>query len=171
MDIDDSWKEDMKDDEKYYEFYLSNVSFINITFIYVNRDNEIIFCKSEKIHDIKKGKLNENQLIGLIKKNETLNEKKFTLENLFTYNITLRPNELVHFLQNESETKINLEAQTKYFKNYSTLEKIEFKDTIELFKELNELYFLYKERQTKNNVTKKIYNTYNRNKTTRKKKN
>lgn len=171
MDIDDSWKEDIKDDEKYYEFYLSNVSFINITFMYINRDNEIIFCKSEKLHDIKKGKLNENQLIGLIKKNETLNDKKFTLENLFTYNITLRPNELVHFLQNESETKINLESQTKYFKNYSTLEKIEFKDTIELFKELNELYFLYKERQTKNNTTKKIYDTYNRNKTTRKKKN
>ena len=171
MDIDDSWKKDIKDDEKYYNFYLSNVSSINITFIYVNRDNEIIFCKSEKICNIKKGKLDENQLISLIKKNEILNNKKFKLENLFTYNITLRPNELVNFLQNDSETKINLEAQTTYFKNYSMVENIEFKDTIQLFKELNEVYFLYKEQQPKNNRTKKIYKTYNRNKTTRKKKN
>lgn len=171
MDIDDSWKKDIKNDEKYYEFYLSNVSFINITFIYINKDNEIIFCKSEKLHGIKKGNLNENQLIGLIKKNENLNNKKFILQNLFTYNITLRPNELVNFLQNDSETKINLEAQTKYFNNYLTLEKIEFKDTIEFFKELNELYFLYKEQQPKNNVTKKNYMTHIRNKFTRKKKN
>jgi len=171
MDIDDSWKEDIKDDEKYFKFYLSTISYINITFIYVNKDNEIIFCKSERINDLEKGKLDENKLIHLIKQNELLNNKKFTLQNLFTFNITLRPNELIHFLQNDSETKTNLEAQRKYFKNYTTLEKVEFKETIELFKDLNELYFLYKEQQPINNITKKNYKTHNRNKITRKKKN
>lgn len=171
MDIDESWEQDIKEDIKYYDFYLSNVSFVNITVMYINKDNELIFCKTEKLNNLSKGKLDESQLIQLIKKNEVLNNKKFILENLFTYNITLRPTEIIDFLQSNSITKINLEAQTKYFKNYSTLEKIEFKDTIEFLKELNEVYFLYKEEKPKNNVTKRFYITHKGNKFTRKKKN
>ena len=46
MDIDENLNEDVKDDEKYYKFYLSEVSFINVTFIYVNKDNEIFFLQN-----------------------------------------------------------------------------------------------------------------------------
>ena len=124
---------------------------------------KFFFCKTEKLNNIDHGKLNETQILHIIKQNENLNNKKFTLQNIFTYNITLRPNELVNFLQNDSETK--------YFKNYITLETVEFKETIEVFKELNEIYFLYRHDNPKNNVTKKKNSTNNRNKFTRKNKN
>ena len=63
------------------------------------------------------------------------------------------------FLQNK--------IKNDYFKSYSLVQTIKYKDTIELFENMNELYLIFKEHveNRKNNVTKKVYFKHSNKKT------
>ena len=74
MDIDSTFLDELEEEEKtFFKFYLKNVNFINILFIYVNSNNEIIFLKTEKFNNLHDGTIYDKQIIELIKKNSKLN--------------------------------------------------------------------------------------------------
>jgi hypothetical protein len=160
MDIDSTFLDELEEEEKtFFKFYLKNVNFINIFFIYVNSNNEIIFLKTEKFNNLHDGTIYDKQIIELIKKNSKLYNNEYDFKNLCSYNFCINPKEIMDFLQNK--------IKNDYFKSYSLVQTIKYKDTIELFETMNDLYLIFKEHieNRKNNVTKKVYLKHSNKKT------
>ena len=142
------WIKNYKDNEKEYNiFYKSEVLTIEVNYIFINKNNEIIKRKRKKVKYNKEAReITDFYPSKLIK-------KKYKLTAVFKYNNIIEEEDVLN--DNEEEiylTPINLD------------EEIIFEKTIEFFQDLNALYMIFTEQQ-KNNSTKKHKN---KNKNTRK---
>ena len=170
MDIDLSWLDDFKEEEiNFFKFYLKKVNFVNLVYIYIKND-EIVFLKTERLNKLVNNTIKDNEIITFIKKNQILNSTKFTFKHFCSYNFSLRPNEVKEYLLNDNiqEDIINNRNYKNFFKSYGCIQDIEFNDTIEMFQELNTLYFIYgekKEKEKRLSTTKKVYITHSNKKT------
>ena len=179
MDIeeinDDEWINKYKKEEAKYDFlYKKEVSSINIFFIYVNANNEIENkIKKEKYIIINKS-INKKILKEIIKQHEKYDNDIYTLNSILKYNITLNPDEIEDFINNENENdyinNINADADTNG-------DDILFENTIDFFKDLNAIYIIYtKLAQTSKKIKltkrKRDLNKYkNKNKTSKNQRN
>lgn len=149
------WIKNYKDNEKEYNiFYKSEVLTIEVNYIFINKNNEIIKRKRKKVKYNKEAReITDFYPSKLIK-------KKYKLTAAFKYNNIIEEEDVLN--DNEEEvylTPINLD------------EEIIFEKTIEFFQDLNALYMIFTELK-KNNSTKEIgtkkHKNNNKNKNTRK---
>ena len=167
--LDDEWiNEFEKTDKLYKEFYKDDLYYINLRVIYVNRENEIDKIKQESYLLIDKNIISHKEIIEILKKNSTDNEKKYSLLSILRYNIILEPDDVKNFLLNKNNPQF-----LSVIKNIDT---IVFDKSINMFQDLNDLIFLFYEKSSElkkpdaNNNTKKIYlHSLNTNKKTIKK--
>lgn len=167
--LDDEWINEFEKNDKLYEdFYKDDLYFINLRVIYINRDNEIDKIKYESFLLTNKNYISYEDIFGILKKNSTDNERKYSLLSILKYNIILEPDDVKNYLLNKENTD--------YLSVIKNIDAITFEKSISMFHDLNDLIFIFYEKSNEivkrdpNNNTKKVYlRSFSNNKKTIKK--
>jgi hypothetical protein len=150
MELSTDWIEDFEiEDKDYKQFYKEPVKTIQVFYLYVNRHQELFHIKKQKI-DLSNSRLEKKNLIALIKKYRNYQNKTYVPLSILKYNITLEPQYIQEFILNPVEFK--------YMEAESSIETIDWFDSIVFLQEVNSLYIVFREKwKTKGSGTKKIY--------------
>ena len=178
MELDTSWITNFENLENEYNlFYKAKVTEISMFSIYINRDNEVIKIKKDKINNLTNNTINKNNLIYFIKKNNLYNNIKYKLISILKFNIDIDALNINNFLKSQTppetqETQENI-INTPYLSVIKNINDIRFNNTINIFQDINSIFFIYYNDtiQNTNNLhtTKKVYiNTNKQRKTKRK---
>jgi hypothetical protein len=158
--LDEDWiNEFEKTDKLFQDFYLDDIYYTEVHFIYINTSNDIEKIKEEHFLLKKPNYISREEIIGLLKRNTNLNNKKYSVLSILKCNITLKPEEVKDFLKSSNPTDY-LDNFLKPIKNF---DDIIFEKTINMFQDLNDLLFIFYEKsdedlkRSSNNVTKKVY--------------
>tara|TARA_Y100000768_G_scaffold283811_1_gene218423 strand:+ start:432 stop:914 length:483 start_codon:yes stop_codon:yes gene_type:complete len=147
--MDTKWIEEFEElEETYNIFYFDNISNIKLNLIYVDENNSIEHLKKDNLTLSENNKILQNELIEVIIRGKNLNDKKFTLDKIWLYNITIEPENLDMFIKNTENYD--------FLNKITNLNDINIGNTINMFKDLNTLIIMFKPYKNKNNTTKKI---------------
>ena len=158
--LDEEWINEFdKTDKLFQDFYLDDIYYTEIHFVYVNTNNDIEKIKETRFLLTTPNYISREEIIGLLKRNTILNNKKYSILSILKCNVTLKPEEIRNFLKSS-----NL---TDYLDNFlvpiKNIDAITFEKTISMFQDLNDLLFIFYEKshdeikKSSNNVTKKVY--------------
>ena len=174
-EIDTSWIDHFKkDNETYSDFYTEEVTNITHFFIYINNKNDVENLSRDLMILDKKNTVMRDQLIQIIKQNQIHNNNnKYKLTSLLKYNIDIEPEEIYNFINNKDDSSFS----KRFFIQEKYLNDIIYKNTINIFQDLNSLFFIYKETlpiannniNNSNNITKKTIVFSQKHKTRRRK--
>jgi len=158
--LDDSWINDFEiDDKPYNDFYKDNIFSININIIYIDKDNNIEKVNEEIFLMQNPNTISREELLGIIKKNTTINNNKYSLFSILRYNITLNPEDVSIFLKTNT-----FEYYNKFFlTSLKHIDTIVFDKSIITFQDLNTLFIIFYEKDKIDNIansTKKIFLNY-----------
>ena len=170
--LDEEWINEFdKTDKLFQDFYLDDIYYTEIHFVYINTSNDIEKIKEDHFLLSNPNYISREEILGLLKRNTNINKKKYSLLSILKCNITLKPEEVKNFLKSH-----NL---TDYLDNFlvpiKNIDAITFEKTINMFHDLNDLILIFYEKSQElkkinpNNSTKKIYIRSNTNKKTIKK--
>lgn len=150
-ELNTNWLEKFKEAENIYvDFYKEPVVTIKLFYIYVNHEKEIEHIHTDIYSFLEKGWLKRDAIISLIKQNEMLYALKYKLASLLRYNIDLNPNEIKDYINNANrEDNVN-----RFVTSEKYLNDILFVDTINMFQDLNALFFIYREEQHQGTIIK-----------------
>lgn len=158
--LDEDWMNEFeKTDKLFQDFYLDDIYYTDIHFIYINTSNDIEKIKEEQFLLKTPNFISREDIIRLLKKNTNLNNKKYSILSILKCNITLKPEEIKGFLKSSNSTDY-LDNFLKPIKNF---DNIIFEKSINMFQDLNDLLFIFYEKseeelkRSSNNVTKKVY--------------
>ena len=147
-ELDTGWIQKYEFEEKDYEkFYKESVDNIKVNYLYINNQNELHKIKKENIILNNKNILTRDILIDLIKENQNDNQNKYKIQSIIKYNITLNPENIIYFIDEEFENKF-----TEQIEN---IDDIKFEPSINIFQDLNSIYLIYKE-VIKTEINKKL---------------
>ena len=159
-ELNDDWINNFEENDKLYkDFYKDNLYYINIDFIYINKDNEIEKIKQDPFLMSVHNSITRDELIGLLKRNSIDNNKRYSLLSILKYNITLDSDDIKNFLLSPDCSFYNEQFLTVN----KHIDTIFFEKTINMFQDLNNLYFIFYEKSQElkrsdfNSITKKIY--------------
>ena len=103
--------------------------------------------------------ISREELLGIIKKNTTINNNKYSLFSILRYNITLNPEDVSIFLKTNT-----FEYYNKFFlTSLKHIDTIVFDKSIITFQDLNTLFIIFYEKDKIDNIansTKKIFLNY-----------
>jgi hypothetical protein len=157
--LDNKWIiEFEKKDKLYQDFYTDDLYFINLNFIYIQKNMEIEKTREETFFMKTPNIISREEIIDLLKKNALDGNNKYSIFSLLKFNFSLKPEDLHFFLKN-SNNKYNSEFLT----SIKHIDTIVFEKTINMFQDLNTLYFIFIEKSlqltidNKKALTKKIY--------------
>ncbi len=160
IDLDTEWIEEF---EKYNDLYNDNVENVNVYYMYVSNENNLIdIIKTNTI--IINNTMKKEELIYNIKTHMINKNKKYTLLSLIQYNFFIEPTDVIDYLKDQ-EIHHQQESDHQPYDNiymtiYKTINNIIWKPTINIFNDLNALYIIYHEKPIKtikDNITKKIH--------------
>lgn len=150
--LDDEWINEFEKTDKLYEdFYKDDLYYINLRVIYVNRDNEIDKIKHETFLLTNKNYISHEEILGILKKNLTDNERKYSLLSILRYNIILEPDDIKHYLLNKDNPN--------YLSVIKNIDAISFEKSINMFHDLNDIILIFYEKS--NEIVKKDNNNAN----------
>lgn len=163
LDMDISWiNEFEKIDKDYESLYIDDVENITLHLIYINKDDEIEKIQ-QKIFILKeKNNISREEIIGILKSHNFLNEKKYTISSILKYNIDLDPRDIRHFLTTNKTDN----TSSDYLTVIKHIDDIYLNRTISMFQDLNDLLIIFYENVKTKNIsrdgrggpqTKKIY--------------
>jgi len=136
-------------DKDYEHFYQTQTTKVKLFLLYVNRSNTIIHIKKNLI-DISNSTLPKKDLIALVRENMNYNQKNYRPISILQYSMDLAPQNVKNFL-NSTDKYDFLSAK-------DSINSIYWKDSIELFQEMNSLYIIFYEKwHTNHKGTKKVY--------------
>jgi hypothetical protein len=154
--LNDDWINDFdKIDNLYQHFYKDDLYFMNLKFIYINRNNLIERIKEEPFLMSKPNFISREEILKILKDSLVNNNKQYTLLSILKYNFILDTEDIKLFLLSKQE--IN------YLTIVKNIDAITFEKTISMFQDLNELIFIFYEKSNElkkkdpNNSTKKVY--------------
>ena len=124
-----------------------DVKNVNYYFIYINSDKVIERINSETIILETENIVNKYDLLQKINNLINKNKDKYKLISLLKYNIDLNKNEIKNFLNDKEDD---------FLKAYTLIEDIKFKKTLNMFKSLNSIFFIFYEKKIRDNKTKRI---------------
>jgi hypothetical protein len=154
--LDDNWIIDFENKDKLYQdFYKDDVHFTDINFIYINSDSEIEKIVNETFIMSTPNYITREEIIGILKKKsiDSENNKKYTVLSILKYNISMDAEEVHTFL------KVNPHTDD-FLVSIKNIDTIKFDKTINMFQDLNDLFFIFYEKPDKKeikNITKKIF--------------
>jgi len=147
QELDTSWIYDFeKEDGLYKDFYLENLYFINLYYVYLNESGTIEKIKKDKyfFNEIQSNIVPKEELFKIIVKNKSLNRENYKLNCLFKYNCTIDPCNIITFLKNKTPLTLELDPNNSYLSPITSIENVQFKKTIMMFQDLNCIYIIYK---------------------------
>ena len=150
--LDESWIKEFEMTDKLYEkYYLDDLYHIKLNSIYMDESRNIMNMKEERFFIKNRNVLSRDELVGILRRNSVYNHKKFAIQSILKYNIDLDPIEIESFLR---------KRQTKNFLSLvNHIEDISFKKTINMFQDLNDLFFIFVEKSDsdKKNATRRVF--------------
>jgi len=159
LKLDNVWIDKYNNDlKKQLFFYIEPVKNIKIFNIYIN-NNKIIYYQKKKIN-IEDKKIDNFKLLKIIERLKKINNEKFKIIDVLKFQILINNENIQKFLKNEYLIE---------FQKIDLYKTIFFNDSINIFKNLNSIYIIYKKdeinlknltaknRQKKHNITKKKY--------------
>ena len=143
-EIDNKWLKEIKDNEKdYNDFYKEKPTSIKIYHLYVNRENQVDFSKTEtyllNTTNGKNATLHKDTLISIIKKNSSSNNIQYKLLSLLKFNLDIDPEDVISLA-------IHKKDGSEYLSSESVLRDIVFNDTVCIFQDINSLFMVYHEK-------------------------
>jgi len=153
LDDEEDWLNKIEEEDKLYnDFYYEKNENININFVYISLNNSIQHIKSENFI-LQNNIIPKEELLYILKNNQTFDNKKYSLLSILQYNIDLFPQDVMHFLKKPN--------QFNFFNYKTNIDDIKWNDSISLFQDINSLYILFHQKKNKKNIngTKKIYIT------------
>ena len=168
-ELDSTWiKEFEKFDNEYKNYYAEDISFIRIHSIYVDKNNDIIKIKEEKLLLKTPGLLEKEELLTVIKHNSLFFNIKYSLLSILKFNLTIEPVNLTNFLKNKDKN-----IGSTFLQSNRHIENIKFEKSISMFHDINNLIIVFIEKmyvlKEHRNHTKKIFINSNTKKKTKKK--
>jgi hypothetical protein len=161
-DLDTSWLHEFeKIDKEYNTYYTEDLLFVRVNYVYVNTCQEITNLGEDKYIFKTPNVLTKEDLIGLIKRNNIVNNKKYSLLSILKYNINIEPHNLKTFFRSK-----NKHIGQTYLQSVKHIDNIVFDKTISMFQDLNNIMIIFIEKDTSTdrnksnnlyNVTKRIY--------------
>lgn len=157
-ELDAKWITEFDNTDKLYEsFYADDLYDINIHFVYVNKSNEIENIRNEIFYMSEPNYVTRNEVLGLLKRNSTCNKIPYNILSILKFNITLAPENITSFLQNDSPHIVE-----EYLTTIKNIDAIPFIKTINMFHDINDLYFIFYEKnlvkeRNSNSVTKRVF--------------
>jgi hypothetical protein len=155
--LDNTWiKEFEKIDKLYQDFYVDDIYYVYLHFIYIKKNMEIEKIKEEIFLMKTPNVISREEIVGLLKRNSYEDNRKYSIFSLLKFNITLKPEDINLFLQKPSDRE-------DFLIPIKHIDDINFHKTISMFHDLNTLYFIFVEKElemdtnTKKSLTKKIY--------------
>ncbi len=143
IDLDKSWIETFENKEKLYkDYYLEDIYFTHIHFIYLDKSNSIEKIQEETYLLTKKNEITRDEIITLFKNHCKMDGKRYALLTLLRCNVTLTPEDIFdvvstsHFAFEEKELLMPIK----------TFDNIKFQKTINMFQDLNDLLFILYEK-------------------------
>lgn len=133
-------------DKRYKEYYKTDLSKINIHYIYINTSLEIVKVKKDIFLLKTLNCITKEDIIHILKKNSMLYNIRYKLQTILQYNIDIDPQNL---------SKINTNSDN-FFNIIKNIDNIYWKKTIKLFENLNDLFLIFYENNI-HNTSKKIY--------------
>ena len=166
--LNDDWIQHFeKTDKLYQDFYRDDLCYINLKIIYVNKSSEIEKIKHESFLMSSPNYISREEILQILKRSVTDNDRRYSLLSILKYNITLDAEEVKQFVLNSNEER-------NYLQVIKNIDAIALEKTINMLHDLNDiiLVFFEKNMETKsaNNYTKKIFlnSLSSKKKTTRK---
>lgn len=154
--LDDDWINKFENIDKIYQdFYKDDLYYVNLRAIYVNRENEIDKIKHESFLMSKPNIISHEEILEILKKNSTDNERRYTLLSILKYNINLEPDNVKHYLKNE--------VSNDYLSVIKNIDTVTFEKSINMFHDLNDIILIFYEKSNEikkvdtKNCTKKIF--------------
>jgi hypothetical protein len=161
-ELDTSWIHDFeKEDGLYKDFYLEDLYFINLYYVYLNESNIIEKVKKDKyfFNEMQSNIVPKEDLFKIIVKNKNLNSGNYKLNCLFKYNCTVDPYNIITLLKNKTPITSEFDPNNSYLSPITSIESVEFKKTIMMFQDLNGIYIIYKKPSHTNTNTNTSPNT------------
>jgi hypothetical protein len=145
-----------KMDKIYKDYYKDDLYYINLNFIYINKNNEIQKIKQEYFLMTTPNYILREEIIEILKKNMYDNNCRYSLLSILKYNITLDTNNVSNFLKDDIDTD--------YLTIINNVDSIKFEKTIHMFQDLNDVIFIFNEKSNEvkknnDNATKKNIKT------------
>lgn len=154
-DLNDAWISDFEQtDQLYKDFYRENLYYTNLKFIYVNIANEIDLIKTDTFLMSKPNCITREELTQILNKGCVVNNRVYSLLSMIKYNVTLDVDEVQKFLSLKDN-------HLNFLTDINNVGDIPFEETITMFHDLNDLVFIFYERndqlkkKKKHNTTKK----------------
>ena len=168
-ELNDEWINNFeKTDKLYQDFYKDDIYYVNLKFIYVNRENEIEKINQESFLMSNPNYISREEILQILKESSIDTDKRYSLLSILKYNITLDADEIKKYLLLKNEER-------NYLNIIKNIDAITFDKTISMFQDLNDLILVFYEKSNEikkidpNNITKRIYLRVNSNKKTIKK--
>jgi len=138
--VDDEWILEFNEEERNYgRFYKEPNTFISLQFIYINSNKEIEHINQVDKHQLDKEKvLLSRTLNKLILERNHINDTSYRLYKLVLNNVNIDPDDII---KNNYENPCELREITE-------IRDIILNDTINYFKSLNTLFFIFVEEMT-----------------------
>jgi hypothetical protein len=155
--LDDDWINKFEQTDKLYQdFYKDNLYYINLKFLYVNRENEIEKIKQEPFLMSKPNYISREEILQILKRSVIDDDRRYSLLSILKYNITLDAEDIKNFVLNQTEER-------NFLKVIKNIDAIPLERTISMFHDLNDIILIFYEKSTElkeanpNTSTKKIY--------------
>ena len=145
-DLDIQWIENFEViDKKYKKFYNRDIKIIKFHYIYVNNENEIEQIKKDKILLKTPNYISREEIIGLIKKNNKIINKSYSVLSILKYNIDISPNDINYYLEQEKNQE--------FLKSIINIDAIQLNKSISMFHKLNDITIIFYEKEILNTYT------------------
>ena len=184
MELDTSWITNFERLESEYNiFYKDKVTKISSFSLYINKDNDIVKIKKDKISSMINNTVNKNNLLYQIKNDNIYNNIKYKLISILKFNIDIDTLDINNFLRENtkiSDSKLenfhNIESS--YLNIVENINDVRFNDTINIFQDINAIFFIYynnlESNQNQNYAshkinTKRVYMNYKKQRKTKRK--
>ena len=146
-DLDESWISEFETtDNEYKLFYKENVECITIRCIFIDKKLMIQRITKEQVVLKTPNCLSREEVVGIIKR---VNGRTNYSLSIVKYNIDLDPLHLNTFLKSNHKMT--------FLSTVNNVDSISFSPSIYLFQDLNEILFLFYEKSSSNNVTKRVF--------------
>ena len=120
---------------------------INLTFFYVDENNEVYSVKN-KLEWVENGIITRERQLYIIKENQFNMLHKHKLISLSYFNVDISKNNI--------EELINNKVNNNFYTKLEIVDTIKLNPSLNIFNKLNSIYYIYKVITNSNNTTKKI---------------
>ena len=131
----------------FVDYYNKNITNVKLCFVYINSSDCIEYVNTENFEMENSNIISSGELIKIIKTNNIKHDVKYTILSILKININLIPQNLNTFIEEDNSSNF-----TTIINNISP---IIFEPTILMFQELNSIIILFREKNSKCNLTKK----------------